>query len=203
MNNTTRILRLDASANPGRSDSRALGDHLLERLRASGEAIELRQRNLNDDARFIDAAWIAANLATADTRDELARRRLAFSDELIAELQWADRVLITTPMYNFGVPAPLKAWIDQVCRAGITFRYTETGPLGLLEGKRADIVISSGGVPLGSPVDFVSGYLRQVMSFIGIDEVEVFGAERTNIDHAASIEQAIGQIDTRYPKPAA
>lgn len=203
MNNTTRILRLDASATPENSVSRALGDRLVEQLQATGQRIELRRRDLNDDASFIDAGWIAANLAAPEDRDAAARQRLAQSDTLIAELQWADHILVTTPMYNFSVPTPLKAWIDQVCRAGITFRYTDQGPLGLLQGKRADIVISTGGVPLGSPVDFVSGYLRQVFAFIGIDEVELFGADRTNVDREASIAQAISQIESRYPKTAA
>lgn len=203
MIDATRILRLDASANPQDSVSHALGDRLLDRLQQTGTRLDVRQRNLNDDAGFIDAEWIAANLAPAASRDAAARLLLSKSDELIEELQWADHVLLTTPMYNFGVPAPLKAWIDQVCRAGITFRYTEQGPIGLLRGKRADIVISTGGTPLESPIDFVSGYLRQVFSFIGIGEVQVFGAERTNIDKAASIAQAIGQIETRYPSPAA
>ena len=203
MSRLTRILRLDASANPESPVSRALGDCLVERLRQRGERFELRQRDLNDTPNFIDAKWIAANLTAAESRDDAARQRLALSDELIAELQWADHVLLTTPMYNFGVPAPLKSWIDQVCRAGITFRYTPDGPVGLLEGKRADIVISTGGVPLGSPVDFVSGYLRQVFGFIGIDAVEIYGADRTNIDHDASVAQALDQIDARYPKTAA
>lgn len=203
MNVTTRILRLDASANPGESASRALGDELLTRLQAQYPDHEIRSRDLNLDAQFIDADWIGANLSAAETRDEAARQRLAMSDALIAELQWADHILLTTPMYNFAVPAPLKAWIDQVCRAGITFRYTSDGPLGLLEGKRADIVIATGGVALDSPADFASGYLRQIFSFIGIDAVNVFGAERMNMNSAASLADAHRQIDAHYPARAA
>ena len=102
-------------------------------------------------------------------------------------------------MYNFGVPATLKAWIDQVCRAGITFRYTENGPEGLLSGKSADIVITTGGAPLESPVDFVSGYLKQVFTFIGISEVNVVGADRMNIDAETSFGRAMDQIAQVYP----
>ena len=203
MNQGPRILRLDASANPGESSSRKLGDQLLEALIADQPAAEIRNRDLNAGAEFIDAAWIAANLGAAADRDAAAKQRLAYSDELITELQWADRIILTTPMYNFSVPATLKAWIDQVCRAGITFRYTQDGPVGLLAGKRADIVITTGGVPLDSPVDFVSGYLRQVFAFIGIDDVEVFGADRMNIDSNASFARAQQQIRQRFAAAAA
>ena len=203
MNQSSRILRLDASASPGESGSRKLGDQLLERITRHDPGAEIRERDLNRDAQFIDARWIEANLSASDTRSDAAQQRLAFSDELIAELQWADHILITTPMYNFGVPATLKAWIDQVCRAGITFRYTANGPVGLLAGKRADIVITTGGAALGSPVDFASGYLRQVLAFIGIDEVDIYGADRMNQDSAQSIARALQQVDQRYPDIAA
>jgi FMN-dependent NADH-azoreductase len=203
MNQSTRILRLDASASPGESGSRSLGDQLLERIARYNPSIEIRQRDLNADARFIDANWIEANFSASDTRSDAARQRLAYSDELIAELQWADHILITTPMYNFSVPATLKAWIDQVCRVGVTFRYTDNGPVGLLAGKRADIVITTGGVPIGSPVDFASGYLRQVLGFIGIDEVDIIGADRMNQDSEQSVARALQQIDQHYPDIAA
>jgi FMN-dependent NADH-azoreductase len=203
MNQSTRILRLDASASPGESESRNLGDQLLERIARYNPGIEIRQRDLNVEAQFIDANWIEANFSASDSRSDAARQRLAYSDELIAELQWADHILLTTPMYNFGVPATLKAWIDQVCRAGITFRYTANGPVGLLAGKSADIVITTGGAPLGSPVDFTSGYLRQVLSFIGIDEVDIIGADRMSQDSEQSIARALQQIQERYPDIAA
>ena len=203
MKQSLRILRLDASASPTESSSRGLGDELLERIMRLNPDSEIRERDLNRDAQFIDARWIEANLSASDTRSIAARQRLAFSDELIAELQWADHILMTTPMYNFSVPATLKAWIDQVCRAGITFRYTANGPQGLLSGKRADIVITTGGAPLDSPVDFASGYLRQVLGFIGIDEVKIFAADRMKQNSEQSIARALRQIERRYPALAA
>lgn len=158
---------------------------------------------MNNDAQFIDADWIAANLTAAESRSDAAKQRLNYSDQLINELQWANHILLTTPMYNFSVPATLKAWIDQVCRAGITFSYTPNGPVGLLQGKRADIVITTGGVVLDSPVDFVSGYLRQVMRFIGIEEVNIIGADRINSNSEESIAHAMRQIEQRFPAIAA
>ena len=199
MSNPMRVLRLDASANPGESSSKKLGDSLIRRLQQTGVELELRKRDLNHSPSFIDGDWIKANLTAADDRSEIQRQRLAVSDTLIDELKWADHIVLTTPMYNFGVPATLKAWIDQVCRAGITFRYTEDGPEGLLAGKSADIVITTGGAPLESPVDFVSAYLKQVFAFIGIGDVNLVGADRMNIDAETSLAGAAAQIAQVYP----
>src|SRR5690606_6043276 len=88
-------------------------------------------------------------------------------------------------IYNFSIPASLKAWIDQVARARRTFRYTEAGPEGLLKGKRAYIVFASGGVPLGSEVDFASAYLRHILGFIGISDVEFIAADGHQKDRGA------------------
>lgn len=199
MNSKIRLLRLDASANPGESGSSKLADNLIEQLQQRGQEIEIRRRDLNQDSSFIDGSWIGANFTAAQDRSAAQLRTLGFSDRLIEELNWADHVVLATPMYNFGVPATLKAWIDQVCRAGVTFRYTENGPEGLLAGKSADIVITTGGAPLGSPVDFVSGYLKQVFAFIGIEEVNIFGADRMSLDAQASIARAQAQIEQIYP----
>ena len=199
MNSKIRILRLDASASPGESASSKLADNLIEQLQQRGQEIEIRNRDLNQDPSFIDGSWIGASFTTAQDRSAAQIQALGLSDQLIEELNWADHVVLATPMYNFGVPATLKAWIDQVCRAGVTFRYTENGPEGLLAGKSADIVITTGGTPLGSPVDFVSGYLKHVFAFIGIDEVNIFGADRMNVDAQTSVARAQAQIEQIYP----
>jgi FMN-dependent NADH-azoreductase len=198
-----RILRLDASANPGDSSSRKLGDYLIRQLEQGNPAIETRERDLNTDLSFIDSNWIAANFTPSDERETTQKARLAFSDELIAELKWAEHIVLTTPMYNFGIPATLKAWIDLVCRAGVTFRYGANGAEGLLQGKRIDIVITTGGAPLDSPVDFVSGYLRQVFNFIGIEDINIIGADQMSVDGDASFAKAISQIEQTYPAIAA
>jgi len=193
-----RLLRIDASANPGESSSRQLGDYLIGQLKQSNLALETRTRNLNQELSFIDSNWIAANFTANEERSNDQSARLGFSDRLIAELSWADHIVLTTPMYNFGVPATLKAWIDLVCRAGVTFRYGANGPEGLLKGKSVDIVVTTGGAPLGSRVDFVSGYLRQVFAFIGIDDVNIIGADQMNIDAQASFARAKAQIELHY-----
>jgi FMN-dependent NADH-azoreductase len=203
LSNPKRILRLDASANPGGSSSRELGNYLLRQLEQGNAAIETRERDLNNSLSFIDSDWIAANFTASDERDADQSARLAFSDKLIAELNWAEHIVLTTPMYNFGIPATLKAWIDLVCRAGVTFRYGANGAEGLLKGKRVDIVITTGGAPLDSPVDFVSGYLMQVFNFIGIDDINIIGADQMSVDGDASFARAISQIEQTYPAIAA
>jgi FMN-dependent NADH-azoreductase len=203
ISNPKRILRLDASASPANSNSRKLGNYLLDQLEQGNLALETLERNLNTELSFIDSNWIAANFTASDERNQDQSARLAFSDELIAELNWADHIVLTTPMYNFGVPATLKAWIDLVCRAGVTFQYGANGPEGLLKGKRIDIVITTGGAPLDSPVDFVSGYLRQVFNFIGIKNINIIGADQMNVDGDASFAKAISKIEQTYPAIAA
>ena len=199
MQQPTRILRLNASANIEASTSKKLGDRLVEQLRNEYGDIEINQRNLNQGLTFIDNEWVAANFTASEERSEDQRARLAFSDSLIEELRQADHIVLTTPMYNFGIPASLKAWVDLIARAGVTFRYTENGPVGLLGNKRVDIVITTGGAPLESPVDFVSGYLRQIFGFIGIDDINIIGADRMNVDAEASFNQALAQIAQRRP----
>ncbi|WP_289303271.1 FMN-dependent NADH-azoreductase, partial [Methylophaga sp. UBA3996] len=120
--------------------------------------------------------WIHANFTDPEQRTEQNKQALKTSDQLVEELQAAEILVIASPIYNFSVPAVLKAWIDQVARARVTFRYTENGPEGLLKAKKAYLVMASGGVPLGSEVDYASTYLNQVMNFLGIHDVTVVDA---------------------------
>jgi FMN-dependent NADH-azoreductase len=189
-----RVLRLDASASPADSASRQLGDARIARLRRS-MPVDLCQRDLNTDARFIDAGWIDANFTPCGERSREQCEKLRFSDTLIGELNWANHILLTTPMYNFSVPATLKAWIDLVCRAGVTFSHDEDGPVGLLSYKSAEIIITTGGVPLCGEEDYVSGYLRQVFAFLGIDDIEIIGADRMNKNAEDGLARALARIE--------
>lgn len=98
-------------------------------------------------------------------------------------------------MYNFGVPAHLKSWIDQICRVGQTFRYTENGPQGLLQNRPVFLVISTGGAKVGSEVDFVSHYLRQALQFVGISVVQVIAADQTGANRDQALERARGTME--------
>jgi FMN-dependent NADH-azoreductase len=197
MTKKTHILRIDASANVSSSNSRKLGDRLITKLEASLPGVTVKQRDLNQDLYYIDENWVAANFTPTEQRTKDQQQHLAFSDQLIEEVKQADAIVLTTPMYNFGVPATLKTWIDLICRAGVTFQYTANGPVGLLKNKRVDIIITTGGVPLQSPVDFVSDYLKQVFQFIGIDNVNIIAADQMNIDAELSFNKASDQIESR------
>lgn len=198
MNTIKQILRIDASASVNTSNSKKLGDDLIDRLVALHPGATVHQRDLNQDIDFIDENWVAANFTPVDQRSEVQQQLLSFSDELIEEIRQSNHIVLTTPMYNFGIPATLKAWIDLICRAGVTFQYTADGPVGLIKGKRMDIVITTGGAPLHSPVDFVTGYLRQVLGFIGIENINIIGADRLNVDADSSYQKALDQIDQHY-----
>ena len=106
---------------------------------------------------------------------------------------------MTAPIYNFSIPSTLKAWIDLVCRAGLTFRYTEAGPQGLLSDRPVYLAMASGGVPFGSAADFASTYLRQVFHFIGIDDVRLVGAEGVARGSDAAVQTALAQLDAWLP----
>jgi FMN-dependent NADH-azoreductase len=179
MNNQTKtLLRIDASARRENSISRQLGDRLENAISTGSPYPRITKRDVAEGLPFVNEAWIAANFTPDADRTAEHRDALSLSDALVEELKAADTIILTTPIYNFGVPATLKAWIDMIARVGLTFRYTENGPVGLLENKRAYIVIASGGTPIGSDIDYASGYLRHIMGFIGITDVTIIAADQ-------------------------
>lgn len=189
----TRILHIDASMRHEGSVSRALSAQVVEKFSQSGGA-EVIRRDLADGLPFIDAAWIGANFTDPAERTEDQKAVLGLSDDLVAEMKAADVIVLGVPLYNFGVPAALKAWIDLVSRARETFRYTENGPEGLLKGKRAVLAIASGGTEVGSAIDFVAPYLRHVLGFLGITDVEIVAADRQMADAEAARAKAEREI---------
>lgn len=179
----SHILRIDASARLSGSTTRQLADQLVTRLveQGYGSAVTRRDLALTPPA-LLTESWVGANFTDDADRSDDQRAVLAHSDELIAELEAADTIVIGVPVYNFAIPAVLKAWIDQIARARRTFRYTETGPEGLLTDKKAYLVVASGGVPVGSDYDFATGYLRHVLGFVGITDVTVIEAGQQMMD---------------------
>jgi len=192
---SANILRIDASMRREGSVTRALADRLVARLGAQSPGAGIVRRDLADGVPLIDAEWIGANFTDPAERSPDQNAALVVSDELIAELRAADTLVIGLPIYNFGVPAAFKAWIDQVARARETFRYTESGPVGLLTGKRAVVVVASGGVPVDSPADLATPYVRHALAFIGITDVEVIGADRLTLDADSAIAGAEDRIE--------
>jgi FMN-dependent NADH-azoreductase len=190
---TNSILRIDASARRSGSVSRDLVDKIVARF---GPDVSITARDLAGGLPLIDEAWVEANFTPAADRTPAQNDILSLSDTLIAEMREADTLLIGVPIYNFGVPAALKAWVDQIARAGVTFQYSEAGPKGLLSGKRAIIAIASGGTEAGSEIDFATGYLRHVLGFIGITHVDVITADRLAVDAEATLAAANAQVQS-------
>lgn len=194
-----RVLRVDSSARHNESVSRDLGDEIVRRLAQQHPGMQVDQIDLGAGMTHIDAAWVAANFTPADQRDDAAKARLEASDEAVAALTRSDAVVLTAPVYNFSVPSTLKAWIDHVCRAGLTFRYTDNGPQGLLHDRPVYLAMASGGVPFGSAADFASTYLQQVFGFVGIQDVRLVGAERVAVDPDTAFARALRHLDKWLP----
>ena len=173
----SNILHISASIQGDQSVSRQLGTKLVEGLSARTGASVTDRDLSNNDLPFVSGDRFAANLTPAAERTAEQTELAAISDTLIAELQAADTIVFSVPIYNFGVPASVKAWADLVARAGTTFAYTETGPKGLLDGKKAYIAAASGGTPVGSDFDFMTPWLKFFLGFLGISDVTVVAAD--------------------------
>ncbi|MEM1046282.1 MAG: NAD(P)H-dependent oxidoreductase [Pseudomonadota bacterium] len=194
------ILRVDSSGRTETSDSRALVTELIDTLSPSDRAATVIERDLAKGIEFVDDAWIGANFTQDADRNAAHHARLAGSEALVGELEVADILVIGMPIYNFGIPAALKAWIDQVARARRTFHYTEAGPQGLLTGKKVFVVITSGGTEIGGPLDFVSDYLRHVLGFLGMKDVTLIAADRLMQDREgrlAEVRHTIADLASR------
>ena len=171
------ILHITASIRSDESVSRGLSTRLVEHLAKRDQANVITRDLSANDLPFIDAERFAANLAPFAQRSEAQHDLAAIADQLIDELQQADQIVFGVPVYNFTMPATLKAWADLVARAGTTFRYTPNGPEGLLSGKKAYIAVASGGTEIGSEIDFLTPWLRFLLGFLGITDVEIVAAD--------------------------
>lgn len=187
---------LEVSGSGRRTDSitRQLSAELIAKLRQQFGDAGIQRRDLSDGISLVNEEWIAANFTAAEERSSEQHLVLQKSDELVAEVKNADVIVIGSPMYNFGIPAALKAWVDMIARARVTFRYTENGPEGLLTGKKAYLVIASGGVAVDSEADFATPYLRHALRFLGITDISVIAAEQLNMAADQGISNARLQI---------
>ncbi|PSL22281.1 FMN-dependent NADH-azoreductase [Shimia abyssi] len=178
----TTVLHIDASARFADSASRQASAKIV----ADQNADTVIRRDLTSGLPFLDETFVAATFTPPESRTDDQNASLAMSDTLVGELQAADTIVIGTAMYNFGLPAVLKAWIDQIARAGVTFTYTENGPKGLLTGKKAIVTIASGGTQLGSDMDFASNYIRFVLGFVGITDVTIPDKDGNSVETLAA-----------------
>lgn len=191
---TTRILRIDGSMRRTGSVSRDLSDILLDQLETTLGQMDVTVFDTVDGVPFVSEDWIGASFTDPADRTDAQNQVLAFSDARIAEVKDADILVIGAPVYNFSVPAALKAWMDMVARARETFKYTEQGPVGLLTGKKAYVVVASGGTKAGSEVDFATPYIRHFLGFIGISDVTFVSADQLMIRAEETVAEAKASI---------
>ncbi|MBE0464251.1 MAG: FMN-dependent NADH-azoreductase [Halomonadaceae bacterium] len=195
---TTRALLITSSVLGENGQSNALASHFETRA-AARDGVEITTRNVVTNALpHLDIAELGAWQTPVDERNEEQKALVLRSDELIAELSASDVLVIAVPMYNLGIPSQLKAWFDRVLRAGETFRYTENGPQGLLEGKRALILAARGGMYAGTELDSQTPHLKSMLGLIGIKDVDVVYAEGLNMGDAtrgAALKEAFQAID--------
>ncbi|MFC3107075.1 FMN-dependent NADH-azoreductase [Undibacterium arcticum] len=173
-----KILQINSSARSEASNSTRLAQQIVERLRTSAAASAVVVRDLALTPHpVLDENALQALFTPAENRSTEQAARVALDDALIAEIQAADAVVLGVPMYNFGVSAQLKNWIDAIARAQVTFRYTEKGPEGLLKGKKVYVALTRGGLYRDTPADSQVPYLKTILGFLGMTDVQFIYAE--------------------------
>lgn len=178
----SNVLIIESSARQQGSFSRQLTQQFVSQWQAAHPADQVTLRDLAlNPVPHLDANLLGGWMKPEAQRNADEQSSLQRSNELTDELLAADVLMLAAPMYNFAIPSTLKAWLDHVLRAGVTFKYTETGPQGLLSGKRAYVLTARGGIYAGSTADHQEPYLRQVMGFIGIHDVTFIHAEGMNL----------------------
>ena len=185
------ILQINSSARPfanGQgSQSTRLANELVETLRnGAADATHVLRDLAVAPHPALDEATLGALFTPADARTPEQHARVALDQALIDEVQTADVIVIGVPMINFGISSQLKNWIDAIAKAGITFKYTATGPVGLIEGKKVYAVLTRGGVYRDQPHDTQVPYLRQTLGFLGIKDIEFIYAEGLNMGPEAA-----------------
>ena len=173
-----KILQINASARREGANSTKLANTVTERLKAAHPAATVTLRDLAaTPVTVLDEAALGALFTLAEQRSATQAAVVAEYDALIAEIQAHDAIVLGVPMYNFGVPVQLKAWIDAIARAGVTFRYTESGPEGLIKGKTVYVALARGGLYRDQPHDSQVPYLKTVLGFLGLTDVRFIYAE--------------------------
>ena len=172
------LLQIQASIFSNGGESSRLATQFVEKWSAANPGAQVIRRDLAaQPVPHLTAERFQSFLAKPEERTPEQQAVASFSDGLIDELERADVIVLGLPMYNFGVPSTLKAYFDHVARAGKTFKYTATGPQGLLTGKKAVVFATRGGLYAGTPLDSQTGYVRDFLRFLGIEDVEFVYAE--------------------------
>lgn len=189
-----KIYQIDSSARKKGSTSRALAKKLLNKIKKIGD--EVIYRDLDDEMLFVAGLTESGMSIPENERTEQHKKMFELSDKLVNELKESDIIIISTPIYNFGPPATLKAWSDLAARVKSTFKYSSDGKqIGLLENKKVYLVVTSGGTKINSKEDFLTPWLKHVLNFFGIKDIKTIYADQMSIDYENSIKQAEKQIE--------
>jgi len=189
-----KIYQIDSSARKEGSTSRALAKKLLDKIKKADD--EVIYRDLNDEMVFVSG--LTESGMNIDKKDQTEHHKKMFelSDKLVSELKESDVIIISTPIYNYGPPATLKAWSDLAARVGETFKFKPDGRReGLLKNKKAYLVITSGGTKLNGNEDFLTPWLKFILNFFGIEKIETVFADQMALDYEKSIKEAEIQIN--------
>ncbi|WP_201979878.1 FMN-dependent NADH-azoreductase [Hymenobacter rubidus] len=195
-----QILQIISSARGAESFSTRLGQGIIDKLLAAQPGSSVVVRNVaTQPFPHLEEVHLQAYFTPAEGRSPEQQEAVRHSDEAIAQVMAADAVVIGVPFYNFSIPSALKSWLDHLTRAGITFRYTPTGPEGLLKGKKVYLAVASGGIysegPM-QPYDFATPYLRWMLGFLGLTDVTVARAEGVKIPELqdAALQKGIDSV---------
>ncbi len=199
----TTILKINSSIYSADGQSSQLAAQFVHALREREPGVHVIERDLaQDPIPHLDAARFGAFLAKPEERTAEQQAVVRFSDQLIDELRHADVIVLGVPMYNYGIPTQLKAWFDHIARAGVTFKFTDQGAVGLLPGKKAVVFATRGGLYAGTPNDHQAPHVRQFLGLLGISDVEFVYAEGIAMGpqhREASLAQARAAIQNLAP----
>lgn len=180
------LLQLNSSLFSSGGQSSQLADQFVTTWQHNHPDAHIIKRDLaNEPLPHLDGQRVLAFFAQAEARTAEQQAFVDVSDALVAEIKQADVIVIGLPMYNFGIPSTLKAYFDQIARAGLTFRYTETGPVGLLADKKVIVFATRGGLYAGTEFDTQTSYIRHFFNFLGISDIEFVYAEGLNMGDAS------------------
>jgi FMN-dependent NADH-azoreductase len=193
----SNILFLKTSPKEEGSISTELGEYLVNKLTSVSKST-VTKRQLDEEIPFINQQIINGLYVDDSQKTVEQKEALKLSDTIVEDVNNHDTIVISTPIYNFSAPAVLKAWADMVARVNKTFSYTENGPVGLLKGKKAYVVVSSGGTKVGSEIDFFTPWMKHFLKFIGITDVEFIAADQLMSDDGTKLQLVKNQIDQLF-----
>ena len=189
-----KIYQIDCSARKKGSASRELAKKLLDKIKKPEDKVIYR--DLDDEMLFVAGLTESGMSMPENERTEHHKKMFELSDKLVKELKDSDIIIISAPIYNFGPPATLKAWSDLTARVKSTFKYSPDGKqIGLLENKKVYLIITSGGTRVGSKDDYLTPWLKHVLNFFGITNIQIISADQMSIDYEGSVKKAEEQIN--------